>query len=176
MVKSATALENLKTAQHIHAEYSPVSGMLGTGSVAEVEAELTRRADALLNLLGLSQVRDQVVATLPYGQLKLLELGCALATDPDVLLLDEPSSGMGPTEAAELGRTLLELRDRIGLTMLLIEHHVPLVSSVCDYVYVLNFGQLLAEGDPAYIQRHPEVIAAYLGVGPEQAGAGVVAG
>lgn len=166
MVKSATAIANLKTAQHVHADYPPTAGMIGSAAAAEVEQRLTERADALLDLLGLTAIRDRVVATLPYGQLKLLELGCALATDPDVLLLDEPSSGMGPSEAAELGRTLLELREQIGLTMLLIEHHVPLVSAVCDYVYVLNFGQILAEGDPPSIQRHPDVVSAYLGVGP----------
>ncbi|MHB1487678.1 MAG: ABC transporter ATP-binding protein C-terminal domain-containing protein, partial [Acidimicrobiales bacterium] len=107
--------------------------------------------------------RDTVVAGLPYGQLKLLELGCALATDPDVLLLDEPSSGMGPEEAHDLGQRLIALRREFGLTMLLIEHHVPLVTAVCDYVYVLNFGRLLTEGSPEAIRTHPEVIAAYLG-------------
>jgi ABC-type multidrug transport system ATPase subunit len=95
--------------------------------------------------------------------LKLLELGCALATEPDILLLDEPSSGMGPEEAHQLGERLIDLRKAFGLTMLLIEHHVPLVLSVCDHVYVLNFGRLLAEGRPSVIQTHPEVVAAYLG-------------
>ena len=98
-----------------------------------------------------------------YGTLKLLELGCALATDPDVLLLDEPTSGMGPDESDELGDRLLLLRKEFGLTILVIEHHVPLVLRVCDHVYVLNFGRLLAEGEPSFIQTHPEVVAAYLG-------------
>jgi branched-chain amino acid transport system ATP-binding protein len=80
-----------------------------------------------------------------------------------VLLLDEPSSGMGPEESHELGDRLLTLRQELGVTMLLIEHHVPLVTAVCDYVYVLNFGKLLAEGDPDSVRNHPEVIAAYLG-------------
>jgi len=120
-------------------------------------------AEAILDLLGLSDIRDRRIGALPYGTLKLLELGCALATDPDVLLLDEPSSGMGPEESHELGERLLRLREELGVTMLLIEHHVPLVAAVCDYVYVLNFGKLLAEGDPESIRSHPEVIAAYLG-------------
>ena len=163
MVKGATVLDNLKTAQHASADYSVTAGLLGTGSVRETEQQLDQRADAILELLGLTQVRDSYVAGLPYGTLKLLELGCALATKPDVLLLDEPSSGMGPEEAHDLGERLIELRREFDLTMLLIEHHVPLVTKVCDYVYVLNFGQLLAEGEPSVIQTHPEVVAAYLG-------------
>ncbi|MHB1710572.1 MAG: ABC transporter ATP-binding protein [Acidimicrobiales bacterium] len=163
MVKTATALENLKAAQHVHAGYPALSGILGTSSSLVAERGLAEVANAILDLLGLAHIRNSVVAGLPYGQLKLLELGCALATDPDLLLLDEPSSGMGPEEAAELGDRLLVLRREFGLTMLLIEHHVPLVTRVCDYIYVLNFGQLLAEGEPAVIQRHPDVIAAYLG-------------
>jgi branched-chain amino acid transport system ATP-binding protein len=87
----------------------------------------------------------------------------ALATDPDVLLLDEPSSGMGPEEAHRLGETLRFLRDSLNLTSRLIEHHVPLVVGVCDYVYVLNFGKLLARGTPSEVQEHPDVVTAYLG-------------
>jgi branched-chain amino acid transport system ATP-binding protein len=163
MVKSATALENLKTAQHAKAGYDVVSGLLGLGSSLRAERELTEKADAILDLLGLSAIRDRRVGGQSYGTLKLLELGCALATDPDILLLDEPTSGMGPDESDELGERLLTLRKEFGLTMLVIEHHVPLVLRVCDHVYVLNFGRLLAEGTPKVIQSHPEVVAAYLG-------------
>ena len=163
MVKTATSLENLRTAQHLKAGYSVLSGILGTGASLSEERMLTARADAILELLGLTEVRDTVISNLPYGVLKLLELGCALATDPEILLLDEPSSGMGPEEAHQLGQRLAVLRKEFGLTMLLIEHHVPLVTSLCDYVYVLNFGRLLAEGSPEHIKNHPDVVAAYLG-------------
>jgi branched-chain amino acid transport system ATP-binding protein len=163
MVKSATALENLKTAQHAKAGYDVGSGLLGTSSALRAEKELTAKADAILELLGLTDIRDRRVGGQSYGTLKLLELGCALATDPDVLLLDEPTSGMGPDESDELGDRLLVLRKEFGLTILVIEHHVPLVLRVCDHVYVLNFGRLLAEGKPSFIQTHPEVVAAYLG-------------
>ncbi len=163
MVKSATVLENLKTAQHARVAYTAGAGLLGGGRVAAQERALEEKADAILELLGLTGVRDRRVGGLSYGTLKLLELGCALATEPDLLLLDEPSSGMGPEESHELGERLLALRKAFGLTMLLIEHHVPLVLSVCDHVYVLNFGQLLAQGRPSVIQTHPEVVAAYLG-------------
>ena len=163
MVKSETALENLLTAQHTRTGYGPLKGITGAGTVRQREKELRAHADAILELLGLEDIRDRRISSLPYGTLKLLELGCALATDPDVLLLDEPSSGMGPEESDELGERLLALRQELGVTMLLIEHHVPLVTAVCDYVYVLNFGRLLAEGDPDHVRNHPEVIAAYLG-------------
>ena len=163
MVKSATALENLKTAQHAKIGYDVMSGLAGASATWREEKELEDKANAILDLLDLSSIRSTKVGGLSYGTLKLLELGCALATDPDILLLDEPSSGMGPDESDELGERLLVLRKEFGLTMLLIEHHVPLVLRVCDHVYVLNFGRLLAEGQPSVIQTHPEVVAAYLG-------------
>jgi branched-chain amino acid transport system ATP-binding protein len=163
MVKSATALENLKTAQHARTGYDALGGLVGSARARAAERELTAKAEGILELIGLEHIRDTRVGSLSYGTLKLLELGCALATDPDILLLDEPSSGMGPEESHELGERLITLRRELGLTMLLIEHHVPLVTSVCDYVYVLNFGRLLAEGEPSVIQTHPEVVAAYLG-------------
>lgn len=163
MVKSETVLENLLTAQHTRAGYGPFAGIVGAGVARQREARLSGQADAILELLGLTEFRDRRLSGLSYGTLKLLELGCALATDPDILLLDEPSSGMGPEEAHQLGERLMVLRRELGLTMLLIEHHVPLVAAVCDYVYVLNFGKLLAEGDPDHIRNHPEVVTAYLG-------------
>jgi branched-chain amino acid transport system ATP-binding protein len=163
MVKSATALDNLKSAMHARAGYGALAGMVGASSSWQAEKQLAERADAILDMLGLQAVRDQRVGGQSYGTLKLLELGCALATDPDILLLDEPTSGMGPEESDQLGERLLDLRREFGLTMLVIEHHVPLVLRVCDHVYVLNFGQLLAEGPPSVIQTHPEVVAAYLG-------------
>ena len=163
MVKSETALENLLTAQHTRAGYGALQALTGSSTVRQREKDLTAHAEAILDLLGLADIRDRRIGGLPYGTLKLLELGCALATDPDVLLLDEPSSGMGPEESHALGDRLLNLRQELGVTMLLIEHHVPLVTAVCDYVYVLNFGKLLAEGDPEHVRNHPEVVAAYLG-------------
>jgi branched-chain amino acid transport system ATP-binding protein len=117
----------------------------------------------VLDFLGLAHLANKHLDGLPYGTLKLIEIATVLATDPDLLLLDEPSSGMGPDEAHELGERLIELRKNLNLTVLMIEHHVPLVVGVCDYVYCLNFGQILAEGKPKEVQHHPEVVAAYLG-------------
>ena len=163
MVKSATALENLKTAQHAAVGYGALAGIVGSGVSLAEERRLAVKADQILELLGLTAVRDTRIGSLSYGTLKLLELGCALATDPEILLLDEPSSGMGPEEAHALGDRLRDLRRELGLTMLLIEHHVPLVLALCDHVYVLNFGRLLASREPSLIQTHPEVVAAYMG-------------
>ena len=163
MVKSSTVLENLKTAQHARVRYDAGVALVGGSRVGAEERALEAKSDAILELLGLADIRNLRVGGLSYGTLKLLELGCALATEPDILLLDEPSSGMGPEESHQLGERLIDLRKAFGLTMLLIEHHVPLVLSVCDHIYVLNFGRLLAEGKPSVIQTHPEVVAAYLG-------------
>jgi branched-chain amino acid transport system ATP-binding protein len=145
--------------------------MLGLPKTFRIERELTRRADLLLDILGLGDLADTRVAGLPYGVLKRVEVATVLATDPDLLLLDEPSSGMGPEEAHRLGDTLLELRREFGLSIAMIEHHVPLVVRVCDYVYCLNFGELLAEGRPDEVRNHPEVVRAYLGEDPDEAGA-----
>jgi branched-chain amino acid transport system ATP-binding protein len=117
----------------------------------------------VLDFFDLTHLANSQLDGLPYGTLKLIEIATVLATDPDILLLDEPSSGMGPDEAHALGERLLELRKTLNLTMLMIEHHVPLVVGVCDYVYVLNFGKILTQGKPKEVQTHPEVVAAYLG-------------
>jgi branched-chain amino acid transport system ATP-binding protein len=167
LVKGATVRENLVTAQHLQAEYSTVSGMFGIGGSRRVERDLRAKADALLDVLGLGDLLDTQVAGLPYGTLKRVEIATVLATDPEVLLLDEPSSGMGPEEAHQLGDTLLDLRRTFGLSIAMIEHHVPLVVRVCDYVYCLDFGELLVEGLPDDVRRHPQVVAAYLGEDPE---------
>jgi len=163
LVKTATVLENMLTAQHSNVPYGAVSGMLGSPVSIISEQTLRRRSDAILEILSLGPLRDTPVQGLSYGTLKKVEIATALATDPDLLLLDEPSSGMGPQEAHQLGDELLELRHGFELSICMIEHHVPLVVRVCDYVYVLNFGQLLTEGRPDEVQRHPEVVAAYLG-------------
>src|ERR671918_412584 len=168
LVKSATVRENLLTAQHLEAGYSALAGMVGLPSTFVAERRLGERAEVLAGILGLGDLLDTRVAGLPYGVLKRVELGAVLATDPDLLLLDEPTSGMGPEEAHAFGATLLELRREFDLTVVMIEHHVPLVAQVCDYVYCLNFGELLAEGTPDEVRSNPEVIRAYLGQEAEE--------
>ena len=168
LVKGATVLENLLTAQHLQARYGTVGAMLGSPRAFDEERVLRDRAMSILEILGLDHLASSLVAGLPYGLLKRVEVATVLATDPDVLLLDEPTSGMGPEEAHHFGEQLLELRREFGLSILMIEHHVPLVVSVCDYVYCLNFGELLAEGLPEEVRNHPEVVRAYLGEDPDE--------
>jgi branched-chain amino acid transport system ATP-binding protein len=163
MVKGVTVRDNLKSAQHLRAEYATIAGMVGLPKTWRSEDELTDRAERLIELLRLEHLLDEQVAGLPYGDLKRVELATVLATDPDVLLLDEPTSGMGPEESEELGDTLLGLRKDFGLSIAMIEHHVPMVVRICDYVYCLAFGQMLAEGKPEEVRTNPEVIRAYLG-------------
>ena len=168
LVKGATVLENLITAQHTKVEYSAAAGILGAGNTWSEEKVLRQRAMEILDLVGLAHLADRRVAGLPYGTMKNVEMAAVLATDPEILMLDEPTSGMGPEESHTFGDVLLRLRKELGLTVLMIEHHVPLVVAVCDYVYCLNFGQLLTEGKPEDVRTHPEVVTAYLGEEAEE--------
>ena len=167
LVKGTTVRENLITAQYLQARYGTIAGMFGSRASVTSERHLRRRAEALADVLGLTDLLDTQVAGLPYGTLKRVEIATVLATDPDVLLLDEPSSGMGPEEAHQLGDSLLELRRTFRLSIAMIEHHVPLVVRVCDYVYCLDFGQMLTHGLPNDVRNHPQVVAAYLGEDPD---------
>ena len=168
LVKGSTALENLKTAQHLEVDYDPLAGMFGSPRTFEVERHITERARGHPRPHGPRPPRaTRASQGLPYGVLKRLEIAAVLATDPDVLLLDEPGSGMGPEEADALGDLLLELREEFELTIVMIDHHVPLVTRISDYMYCLNFGEVLAEGLPDDVRNHPEVVRAYLGDDPE---------
>ena len=117
----------------------------------------------LLEVFGLENVADYRAANLPYGKQRKLEIARALATDPMLLLLDEPAAGMNPNETEELMETIELVRKKFGVTVLLIEHDMKLVSGICEYLYVLNFGRLLAEGTPSEVLSNPEVVTAYLG-------------
>ena len=163
LVRGLTVIENCLLAQHSRVGYGPITAILGSPTSFAEERRLRKNGMEVLDFLGLSHLANSHLDGLPYGTLKLIEIATVLATDPDLVLLDEPSSGMGPDEAHELGERLIELRKNLNLTVLMIEHHVPLVVGVCDYVYCLNFGQVLAEGKPKEVQNHPEVVAAYLG-------------
>jgi branched-chain amino acid transport system ATP-binding protein len=163
LARGLTVLENVMLAQHARIGYGALGGMFGAPRSFFEERRLRQTGMEVLDFLDLGHLAGSRLDGLPYGTLKLVEVATVLGTDPQLILLDEPSSGMGPDEAHALGERLLELRKTLHLTVFMIEHHVPLVVEVCDYVYVLNFGTVLAKGKPEEIQRHPEVIAAYLG-------------
>jgi branched-chain amino acid transport system ATP-binding protein len=163
LVRSMTVLDNLLTAQHARVRYGAGEGLAASPRAFLEERALERRAMEVLDFMGLANLARVRPAGLPYGTLKRIEAAAVLATDPDLLLLDEPSAGMSPEESHDFGDLLLDIRRQLGVTIVMIEHHVPLVVRVCDYIYVLNFGRLLASGLPAEIQTHPEVIAAYFG-------------
>lgn len=163
LVKSETVFANFLIAQHNVCRYGPFEGLLRSSAVLAEERYLRARAGAVVDFLDLGAVVGQTVASLPHGQAKLVELGCALVSDPELLLLDEPAAGLGPQDAEALGDRLGTIAGEFGVTIVMIEHHVPLMLSTCDYIYVLDYGQLLAEGTPLDVARNPEVITAYLG-------------
>jgi branched-chain amino acid transport system ATP-binding protein len=165
LVRSFTVLENLLVAQHRNVAYSVPLGLLGSPGSRREEKALRDRAHIVLEELELSHLADEPLGGLSYGMLKQVEVAAVLATDPEVLLLDEPLAGLGPEEADAFGDRLLNLRRDLGVTVVIIEHHVPFMLRVCDYVYVLNFGRLLAEGLPDDIRSNRAVAEAYLGQG-----------
>jgi len=157
-----TTLQNLLVGQHTQGQASLLEAIFFLPRYRREERQLMARAEQLLTRFGLSAVADVQAANLPYGDQRRLEMARALAVNPRLILLDEPTAGMNPTETRELGDQILRLRDD-GLAILVIEHDMSLIHQVCDYVYVLNFGQIIAYGTPAEIRENPIVVEAYLG-------------
>jgi branched-chain amino acid transport system ATP-binding protein len=163
-----STVDNLMLGRHQHMRTGLWSGMgmLGrTTRAAREEAENRAHVEQVMETLDLTAVRDRPVQELPYGTQKRVELGRALAMEPKLLLVDEPSAGMNPEERADIGERLRSLRDDLGLTILLIEHHMQLAIDLADRVLALNFGKVIAFGAPDEVRSHPEVIKAYLGDG-----------
>ncbi len=164
--KSMTVFENVLIAKHMRAKQNVFSAALRTSKKEELR--MREETETLLKEQDLWDVRDELATGLPYGKQRRLEIARALATDPKLLLLDEPAAGMNPQETLELAAFIHDIRDKYNLSILLIEHHMDLVMNISDRIYVLDFGTLIAEGVPAEIQSNQRVIDAYLGVADDE--------
>lgn len=163
LFKNMTVLDNVMLAYHVHIHYSMWDALLHTPSFACKEAELKQKAMDLLKIFDLEDKKDIPAKNLPYGEQRRLEIARALALNPRLLLLDEPAAGMNPQETAELMKLILWIRDKFNLTVLLIEHDMSVVMGICQRIYVLDYGKLIAQGTPDEIKSNPQVIKAYLG-------------
>ena len=162
LAKDQSVYENLLIAQHLAAPYGVLSALTTLGSRGW-ERDVRDRADRILDGLGFQRFRDTPVGRLSHGQQRIVEIGCCLITSPELVMLDEPSAGMSPAAAEDLAGTLLDIRDQLGRTVLLIEHNVPLVLATADELYVMDAGRVIADGEPAEVVTRPEVVTAYLG-------------
>ena len=163
LFKDMSVLDNVKAGLHNHHKYSTVEGIFRLPRYYKIEKEMDEEAMSLLKVFDLDKECDFKASNLPYGKQRKLEIARALATEPKLLLLDEPAAGMNPNETAELMETIRFVRDNFDMTVLLIEHDMKLVSGICEKLTVLNFGQVLREGATSDVLHDPEVIKAYLG-------------
>lgn len=163
LFKNLTVLDNVKTGLHNQYKYSTLAGILRLPSYYKTEKLMTEKAYEILKVFDLDKEAATLSANLPYGKQRKLEIARALATNPKLLLLDEPAAGMNPAETEELMGTITLIREKFGVTILLIEHDMKLVAGICEKIFVLNFGMELANGLPQDVLNNPEVIKAYLG-------------
>lgn len=163
LFKNLSVLDNVKVGLHNHFRYSTLEGVLRLPRYHKVEKEMNERAMELLKVFDLDGQADFLASNLPYGKQRELEIARALATQPKLLLLDEPAAGMNPNETQDLMKTIRFVRDNFDVSILLIEHDMKLVSGICEKLTVLNFGRVLAQGDTSEVLNNPEVITAYLG-------------
>lgn len=167
LFSSQTVFDNVLVAKHMRAKQNVLSATFRVNHAEE--KRMREETEALLKEQDLYHLKDEIASNLPYGLQRRLEIARALATDPKLLLLDEPAAGMNPQETKELTDFIVEIRDKYNLSVFMIEHHMDLVMRISDRVYVLDFGRLIAEGTPEEVQNNQTVIDAYLGVAEEDA-------
>ena len=163
LFKYLSVLDNVVTAYNFCMKYGILSGMLRFPSYWKEEKEAKEKAKALLKIFDLDKYANMHAGNLPYGEQRKLEIARAMATEPKILLLDEPAAGMNPKETEDLMNTIKLIRDKFGIAVLLIEHDMKLVLGICERLVVLNYGQILASGDPKEVINNPQVVEAYLG-------------
>jgi branched-chain amino acid transport system ATP-binding protein len=163
LFENLTVLDNLMLGRHLHLDYGPVAGLFYAGKAKRVEIENRRIVEDVIDFLEIQAFRKFPVGMLPYGVKKRVELGRALCMEPKLLLLDEPVAGMNVEETEDMARFILDIRAELGLAMIMVEHDMGLVMDLADRVLVVDFGKPIALGTPAEVQRHPDVIRAYLG-------------
>lgn len=165
LFSNLTVLDNVRIAYDPHAGYGMTDAILRNGKYHEKEALLTEEAQNFLSIFKLENIQNEIAKNLPYGEQRRVEIARALATNPSLLLLDEPAAGMNPREIVQLMDLIHFIRDRFDLTILLIEHQMRVVMGICEEITVLDFGEIIAEGNPKEIQENPRVVEAYLGKG-----------
>ncbi|WP_119420714.1 ABC transporter ATP-binding protein [Desertibaculum subflavum] len=163
LFEHATLLQNLLLARHAHKKSGFFGELLFTPGVRKMELEHREAVEKVIDFLDIQQYRDTYIVNLPYGVRKVTELARALCTDPKLLLLDEPSSGLNVEETADMAFWIQDIKNLLGVTVLMVEHDMSLVSAVSDRVLALNYGRMLAQGTAQEVQTHPEVVRAYLG-------------
>jgi branched-chain amino acid transport system ATP-binding protein len=163
LFRSLTVMDNVRIAHHSNLQYGPLSALCRTGRFYHGEKELQEKVDSYLSIFMLQNRKDEIAGSLSYGDQRKLEIARALASEPRVLLLDEPAAGMNPYEVSKLMEFILGIRERFRLSILLIEHQMRLVMGICERVAVMDFGQVIAKGLPAEIRENRDVIEAYLG-------------